>query len=51
MIKSQTISENILKTFLTDRKSNSLYDIDGIIICNDTVNPVNKDKNPKWLLI
>lgn len=46
--KSKTIDIEYLSEHLKERKKNKKYDIDGIIICDDNLYPVNGDKYPKY---
>ena len=46
--KVKTITEKSLSEYLIDRKQNSKYDIDGIIIVDDNNHIRNKSKNPKY---
>tara|TARA_B100000795_G_C22806251_1_gene445053 strand:- start:283 stop:2184 length:1902 start_codon:yes stop_codon:yes gene_type:complete len=43
----ECIDFKFLETKLLERKSNSKYDIDGIIVCQNKLYPRTKDKNPK----
>jgi len=42
------INVEVLSNFLKDRREHSNYNIDGIIITNDSLNVRNKDGNPKY---
>ena len=46
--KTNTISEDILSEYLKNRKENSNYDIDGIIVVDDNSHTRNKSKNPAY---
>ncbi len=47
LIQLDEINVNILSNILEDRRKNSDYEIDGIIITDNKSYPPNKDKNPK----
>lgn len=44
----QTLTAKSLSVILKQRKAESSYEIDGIVITKDTVNPVNTEGNPKY---
>jgi len=43
----KTINNKMLSEKLLDRRENSIYEVDGIIVNNDKPYPVNQEKNPK----
>ena len=46
--ETKTISEESLSEYLKNRKDNSEYDIDGIIVVDDNSHVRNKSKNPNY---
>ena len=46
--KVKNIDFEILSKYLVERKANSKYTIDGIIVTNDDFHPMNEDGNPEY---
>lgn len=44
----ETLTVEILSNLLVQRKKESKYEIDGLVIVLDKNNPLNLDGNPKW---
>ena len=44
----EKIDKNVLSSYLIERRENSDYLIDGIVVLDDNLNPINESKNPKW---
>jgi DNA ligase (NAD+) len=42
------IDDEILSNYLEDRKKNSIYDIDGIVVFDDNIHIKNKSGNPNY---
>ena len=49
-IKLEQINLDNLTEYLNDRKTNALYDIDGLVIYNNFYQPYPKDNNPKHII-
>ena len=47
-IRALTVDESFLTTYFAERKKKSLYEIDGVIVCDDAVHPRNTSENPKY---
>jgi DNA ligase (NAD+) len=48
LISSDKIEREKLTEYLIERRKNSLYEIDGIVVCDNEIHKIVKNKNPKY---